>query len=117
MNSKQRVLATIDHIEPDRVPADLWALSPVTDNLRVHFGVDDPSKGFPPRSLSRAESRGSGQAGHGDEAVWQALGIDLRSVWPAYVGPPLPTFDDGSWRDWWGLCKCMIVWLSSNTNR
>jgi len=44
----------------------------------------------------------------GDEAVWQALGIDLRSVWPAYVGPPLPTFDDGSWRDWWGICKRMI---------
>jgi len=108
MNSKQRVLATIDHVEPDRVPVDLWALPPVTDNLRVHFGVDDPATGFPQRSLSPAESRGSGQAGYGDEAVWQALGIDLRSVWPAYVGPPLPTFDDGSWRDWWGLCKRMI---------
>jgi hypothetical protein len=62
MNSKQRVLATIDHVEPDRVPVDLWALSPVTDNLRVHFSVDDPATGFPRRSLSRAKSRGSGQA-------------------------------------------------------
>jgi uroporphyrinogen decarboxylase len=84
MNSKQRVLATIDHVEPDRVPVDLWALPPVTDKLRAHFGVDD------------------------DESVWQALGVDLRSVWPAYVGPPLPTFDDGSWTDWWGLRKRMI---------
>jgi uroporphyrinogen decarboxylase len=84
MNSKQRVLATIDHVEPDRVPVDLWALPPVTDKLRAHFGVDD------------------------DESVWQALGVDLRSVWPAYVGPPLPTFDDSSWTDWWGLRKRMI---------
>ena len=52
MNSKQRVLAVISHVEPDRVPVDLWALSPVTDSLRAHFGVDN------------------------DEAVWQALGID-----------------------------------------
>ncbi|HIQ05415.1 MAG TPA: hypothetical protein EYH31_06920 [Anaerolineae bacterium] len=84
MNSKERVLATINHVKPDRVPVDMWALSPVTDNLRVHFGVDD------------------------DEAVWQALGIDLRSVWPAYIGPPLKTFPDGSYVDWWGLRKQMI---------
>ena len=52
MNSKERVLAAICHIEPDRVPVDLWALPPVTDQLREHFGVAD------------------------DEAVWQALGVD-----------------------------------------
>ena len=84
MNSKERVLAAINHVEPDRVPVDLWALSPVTDRLRDHFGVED------------------------DEAVWQTLGVDLRSVWPAYVGPPLPSSDDGSWIDWWGIRKRMI---------
>ncbi len=84
MISKERVLAAINRVEPDRMPVDLWALPPVTDRLRDHFGVED------------------------DEAVWQALGVDLRSVWPAYAGPPLPTFDDGSWVDWWGLRKRMI---------
>ena len=84
MNSKQRVLAAINHVEPDCVPVDLWALPPVTDNLRAHFGVDS------------------------DERVWQALGIDLRSIWPEYVGPPLPTSDDGSWVDWWSIRKRMI---------
>jgi uroporphyrinogen decarboxylase len=79
MNSKERVLATIDHIEPDRVPVDMWALPPVTDNLRLHLGAGD------------------------DERIWVALGIDLRSVWPVYAGPSLETFNDGSYIDWWGL--------------
>ena len=78
MNSKERVLAAINHLEPDFVPIDLWALSPITDHLRACLGVDT------------------------DECVWQALGIDLRSIWPAYSGPELATFDDGSWMDWWG---------------
>lgn len=84
MISKERVLAAIKQIEPDRVPVDLWALPPVTDKLRAHLGADD------------------------DEGVWRALGVDLRSVWPAYVGPELPTYDDGTWMDWWGLGKKMI---------
>ncbi|MFQ5596055.1 MAG: uroporphyrinogen decarboxylase family protein, partial [Anaerolineae bacterium] len=37
-----------------------------------------------------------------------ALGIDLRSVWPAYIGPPLEIFEDSSWMDWWGLRRKMI---------
>lgn len=84
MNSKERVLAAINHREPDRVPIDLWALSPVTDRLRTHLGADT------------------------DEGVWQALGIDLRSVWPAYCGPRLETFDDSSWVDWWGCRRKMM---------
>ncbi|MGD2206467.1 MAG: uroporphyrinogen decarboxylase family protein [Anaerolineae bacterium] len=84
MNYKERVLAAIDHVEPDRVPADLWALPPVTDNLRTHFGVNSA------------------------EGVWHALDIDLRSIWPTYIGPDLERFDDGSWLDWWGCRREMI---------
>ncbi len=93
MNSKQRVLAAVGHVtrstvavggELDRVPTDLWASPPVTDRLRAHFGVQD------------------------DERVLQALGVDLRSVWPAYVGPELTTLDDGTWMDWWGMRKKMV---------
>ncbi len=81
MTSKERVFAAIHHTEPDRAPVDLWALSSVMTNLRTYFGVDN------------------------DEEVWQALGTDLRSVWPAYSGPSLETFDDGSFVDWWGVHK------------
>ena len=100
MNSKERVLAAINHVEPDRVPVDMWAVPPITDNLREHFDVDDPST-----SSGHRPSTGSGP---GDEDVRRQLGIDLRSVWPAYVGPVLETFEDGSYADWWGLRKKMI---------
>jgi len=84
MKSKERVLATINHAQPDRVPVDLWAASPVTDNLRAHLSV------------------------HDDEGIWRALGIDLRSVWPAYIGPEPERFADGTWTDWWGCRRGMI---------
>jgi len=84
MNSKERVLAAVNHIEPDRLPVDMWAMPPITDNLRRHFDV------------------------HHDEDVRWSLGIDLRSVWPIYVGPPLEIFEDGSYADWWGIRKKMI---------
>ena len=41
MNSKERVLAAINHTLPDRVPVDLWASPAAIDNLRAHLGVED----------------------------------------------------------------------------
>jgi len=84
MKSKERVLTAIDHMQPDRVPVDMWALPPITDHLRAHLSLED------------------------DEGLWQALGIDLRSIWPTYTGPDLARFDDGSWLDWWGCRRRMI---------
>lgn len=84
MTSKERVLSALHHREPDRVPVDLWALPPVTYHLRNHFQVTS------------------------DEAVWTALGVDLRSIWPRYIGPSHQAFPDGSWKDWWGIKKKMV---------
>ncbi len=84
MNSRERVLAAIHHREVDRIPVDLWALPPVTDKLRSHFKMDN------------------------DEAVREALGVDLRSVWPKYIGPEYKTFEDSGWIDWWGIRKKML---------
>jgi len=81
MNSKERVIATIGGKKADRLPTDLWALTPVTDRLRNHFGV------------------------FSDEEVWKLLEIDIRSIWPEYTGPELEQYSDGSWKDWWGIRK------------
>ena len=84
MNSRDRVLTAVALEQPDRVPVDLWALPPVTFQLQDHFRVEK------------------------DEAVWKALGVDLRSVWPDYIGPEHRVFSDGSWIDWWGIHKKMM---------
>jgi len=79
MNSKERVLKAIDHEEPDSLPCDLWGLEETKTRLRNYFGVKD------------------------NEGFLQALGVDIRSVQPAYIGPELKSYPDGSWEDWWGL--------------
>ena len=89
MNSKERVLRAIDHQQPDRVPCDFWGLEETKAKLRQYFGVAD------------------------NEGFLQALGVDLRSVWPAYVGPELRTFPDGSVEDWWGTRRKMLGGIDS----
>lgn len=84
MISKERVLEAVALRVPDRTPVDLWALPPVTTQLRNHFRVET------------------------DEAVWQELGVDLRSVWPDYIGPSQRYLPDGSWIDWWGIHKKLV---------
>ncbi len=66
------------------MPVDLWAVPAAADNLRTYLGLSD------------------------DEAVRQALQVDLRSVWPTYIGPDHPTFPDGSWTDWWGCRRAYV---------
>lgn len=64
MNSRERMLAAINHQPVDRIPTDIWATPEVFAQLRNHFGegVD----------------------------LWQTLHIDgMASIAPAYVGPPL----------------------------
>ena len=80
MSPRERVLAALSHREPDRVPADLWAVPEVWQRLQTYFG-----------GVSRAD-------------VLQRLHIDIRWVAPNYVGPQqnLPggiSVDPyGSWR-------------------
>lgn len=41
MTSKDRVLATFDHEEPDRIPLDYWAAEEVSTALMQHFGFNE----------------------------------------------------------------------------
>jgi uroporphyrinogen decarboxylase len=75
MNSRERVLAAIARERPDRVPVDLWAEPGVWSRLRRDMGLPT------------------------DEAVREALDIDVRYVSPAY---PPDTFTDGVRQNMWG---------------
>jgi uroporphyrinogen decarboxylase len=78
MNSRERVLAAINHEKYDRVPTDMWATGEVKAKLRAHFGSD--------------------------EAAREALHIDgIGGTWPEYTGPPLPELPEGETIDFWGI--------------
>ena len=67
MTSKERVLATLAHSEPDRVPINYGANGGIDGRLREHYGIK-PDGGV---SLS------------------DKLGVDFRGVGAPYVGPRL----------------------------
>jgi uroporphyrinogen decarboxylase len=78
MNSRERILAAINHIPLDRVPTDIWATGEVMAKLKAHFG---------------------------DEADIKALlHIDgFGGVGPKYIGPPLPAMPAGESCNEWGM--------------
>jgi uroporphyrinogen decarboxylase len=102
MTGRQRVLAALDHQEPDRVPIDFgstWITTIHADayeQLKRHFGVDSPTV-----IMERMQ-----QACFVDERILQRLDVDTRGV---FAGPPelarnqwveLP---DNCFRDAWGV--------------
>ncbi len=78
MNSRERVLAAINHQPVDRVPLDIWATSEVWERLRSHFGpgVD----------------------------IHAALHLDgFGGTWADYIGPAAPAMPVGESIDFWGI--------------
>ncbi len=67
MTSRERVLAVLNHTEPDRVPIDYSANPGIDQKLKEHFKIDP----------------------NDDEALHQALGTDFRGIWIPYTGPRL----------------------------
>lgn len=85
MNSRERMLAVINHETPDRVPTDIWATTEVLHKLKEYFGQDADICG--------------------------QLHIDgMASVEPKYKGPPLPAVGRGETVDYWGI---MVEHLNS----
>ncbi|MFH1085697.1 MAG: uroporphyrinogen decarboxylase family protein [Chloroflexota bacterium] len=85
MNSRERVLCALDHVEPDRVPYDLWV-----------------SPGCA-RKLERA-------TGASLASLREAWDVDLDYIeGPAYIGPPLPRGTDGSDVDLWGVRRAPVT--------
>ena len=78
MNSRERVLAAINHESLDRVPTDIWATEEVWEKLRGHFGADAD--------------------------LYSILHIDgIANLTPKYVGPTLPEMPAGESIDYWGM--------------
>lgn len=78
MDSRERTVLTLNFEEPDRVPRDLWT-----------------SAGFEAKLATEGLSKAQ---------LLERYDIDLRYIaGPAFVGPPLATFDDGADVDIWGV--------------
>lgn len=85
MDSRERVFRALNFEEPDRVPIDLWM-----------------SKGFRNKILSAL--------GTGLEALLDEFDVDLRYIeGPAYIGPPLRSFAEGTDEDIWGVRRTTVT--------
>jgi len=76
MTSKERVLAAINHQQPDRTPIQTYLTPEIALKLFDHFKTDD---------------------------ILPFLGVDFRTVEPQYVGPPRPVPAGCSCVDEWGV--------------
>src|SRR5512136_280695 len=100
MTSRERVLATLSHQQPDRVPLDLGGTRNSTmvvesyERLKAHLDIATPSKMIE-RMMRVVEI---------DEEVCRALAIDTRGVFPG--GPSRGLAADlgpTRYRDMWGV--------------
>ena len=83
-NSKERVLAAIRHETADRVPIDFWAESDVKRKLCERLGLKD------------------------EESLLRHFQVDIRCIYPRYIGPVLKTYEDGSFEDFWGVIRTPV---------
>jgi uroporphyrinogen decarboxylase len=102
MTHRQRVLAALNHQEPDRVPIDLGSTRCTSIHLagyrrlKAHFGVDSP-EAITDRMMQPALV---------DEAVLRALDIDTRGIFPgAPDKTPDVEIDETTYRDEWGVVR------------
>ncbi len=95
MTPRQRVRAALDHSDPDYTPCDYFATPEIHLALLKHFGLSTED--------TKAVTSGGATVMPSLGALTERLGTDIRYVNPPYTGPPLPTFDDGSTMDIWGI--------------
>jgi len=95
MNSKERVRKSINHEQPDIVPANFECVGTVMEKLLKHYGFTEP------------------------DMVYQKLNIDIRSVNPGYIGPKLKSYNDKDGflvtENYWGF-KSKNHWTGKEFN-
>ena len=100
MTSRQRLLAALNHREPDRVPIDLGGTPTSTisasalENLKSHLGLHSPNRLMSPIFLTA----------YPDDELVQRFGVDVKMV---AASPPsafqLKTTPQGRIVDEWGV--------------
>lgn len=93
MNSRQRVLAAIEHQPFDRVPANYLGTPEIDGRLREHF------------HLSNTVAPRAGDTVPYDWDIQDSLGTDLRTLRLGYQGPPIPSFKDGRVQNVFGVIR------------
>jgi uroporphyrinogen decarboxylase len=93
MNHKERGLAPFRKTECDRFPMWFGGDPKVEENVRIFLDA---------KSL--------------DEALYDTLGIDYKTIRPRYNGKPLETFSDGSRMTEWGIKRGGSYWGQSLTH-
>ena len=85
--------AALKHAQPDHTPCDYFATPEIHQGLLDHFGLQQAAS-------ATVSTSGTGYA---DDDIRECLGTDIRYVKAPYTGPPLPSFDDGSATNIWGV--------------
>jgi uroporphyrinogen decarboxylase len=86
MNSRERALAALHHQEPDRVPVDYWATDRTDAKLCRDLCLTDR------------------------QAILDHFDVDFAYIdGPAYVGPPLTEYEDGTREDLWGVPRRRVT--------
>ncbi len=101
MTPRERVQTALNHAQPDFTPCDYYATPEIHTALARHFGLPQPK---PPAGVM-----GGGAGSLEDGGVAERLGTDVRHVAPPYIGPPQPTFDDGSSKNLWGVRRRLMA--------
>ncbi|TCO02707.1 uroporphyrinogen decarboxylase family protein [Natronoflexus pectinivorans] len=79
MNNRDRVLKSLNHEQPDRVPFFYWGVPGFTEKMMKHLGFSDKDQ------------------------LLEHLDVDFRWVEPNYRGPELLDISGESKRDIWGV--------------
>jgi uroporphyrinogen decarboxylase len=79
LTPRERVKLALSHKETDRVPVDFLATPEFWNIIKKFLRIDS------------------------NEDVMKHLGVDVRHPRLDYIGPPLQTFPDGSYKDVWGI--------------
>jgi uroporphyrinogen decarboxylase len=79
ISPRERVQLALAHQETDRVPVDFLGTPETWSVLEGYLGLPN------------------------EESIMLYFGVDVRHPRLQYVGPSLPTFSDGSYKDAWGI--------------